>query len=274
MTFLREIPNLKHTNSNNFFLIAGPCVVENKAVLHEIAEKLIEITDKYQIPYFFKASYRKANRSKADSFQGIGDEEGLKILSEIKKTYKVPVVTDIHSAKEASIAAQHVDVLQIPAFLCRQTDILEAAAETGLPINIKKGQFLAPDSMKFVAEKVSNKGNGKIMLTDRGTMFGYQDLLVDFRSIPIMKSLGYPTIMDITHSLQQPNQTTGVSGGIPQQIETIAKAAIATGADGIFMETHPSPEKALSDGANMLALNKVEALLKKLSAIRECVNNF
>jgi len=273
MTFLQEIPGLKHRESNNFFLIAGPCVVENESILHEIATRLIELTDKHKIPYFFKASYRKANRSKSDSFQGIGDEEGLRLLKKIKNTYGIPVVTDIHSAKEAELAADYVDVLQIPAFLCRQTDILEAAAETGKIVNIKKGQFLSPDSMIFAAEKVSNKGNKNIMLTDRGTMFGYQDLLVDFRSIPTMKSFGYPAIMDITHSLQQPNQASGVSGGIPEQIETIAKAAIATGADGIFMETHPEPNKALSDGANMLALDKVDNLLKKLTALRQCVNS-
>lgn len=258
--------------SDNFFLIAGPCVIENEELLFTVAEKLIEITTKLNIPYLFKASYRKANRSKANSFQGIGDEQGLRMLKKINDIYDIPVVTDIHSAEEALIASHYVDVLQIPAFLCRQTDILEAAARTGKIVNIKKGQFLSAESMKFAAEKVTALNNPNVMLTDRGTMFGYQDLIVDFRGIPTLNSFGFPSIMDITHSLQQPNQLEGVSGGIPTQIETIAKGAIATGAKGIFMETHPNPSKAMSDGANMLALDKVEDLLTKLCKLKECVN--
>ena len=258
-------------NSNNFFLMAGPCVIENEQMPFEICEKLKEICDKLGINLIFKASYRKANRSKIDSFSGIGDEKALKILGEIRKKYQIPVVTDIHSAEEAAIAAEYVDILQIPAFLCRQTDLLLAAAKTNKIINIKKGQFLSAQSMKHVADKVLSIGNEKIILTDRGTMFGYQDLIVDFRSIPIMQSFNYPVVMDITHSLQQPNQSEGVSGGMPQMISTIAKAAIAVGANGIFMETHPNPSQALSDGKNMLALDKVEALLEKLIKIKKAL---
>ncbi len=258
-------------NSNKFFLMAGPCVIENEQMPFEICEKLKEICDKLGINLIFKASYRKANRSKIDSFSGIGDEKALKILGEIRKKYQIPVVTDIHSAEEAAIAAEYVDILQIPAFLCRQTDLLLAAAKTNKIINIKKGQFLSAQSMKHVADKVLSVGNEKIILTDRGTMFGYQDLIVDFRSIPIMQSFNYPVVMDITHSLQQPNQTEGVSGGLPQMISTIAKAAIAVGANGIFMETHPNPSQALSDGKNMLALDKVESLLEKLIKIKKAL---
>lgn len=258
-------------NSNNFFLMAGPCVIENEQMPFEICEKLKEICDKLGINLIFKASYRKANRSKVDSFSGIGDEKALKILGEIRKKYQIPVVTDIHSAEEAAIAAEYVDILQIPAFLCRQTDLLLAAAKTNKIINIKKGQFLSAQSMKHVADKVLSVGNKKIILTDRGTMFGYQDLIVDFRSIPIMQSFNYPVVMDITHSLQQPNQTEGVSGGMPQMISTIAKAAIAVGANGIFMETHPNPSQALSDGKNMLALDQVESLLEKLIKIKKAL---
>lgn len=258
-------------NSNSFFLMAGPCVIENEQMPFEICEKLKEICERLDINLIFKASYRKANRSKIDSFSGIGDEKALKILGEIRKKYALPVVTDIHSAEEAEMAAEYVDILQIPAFLCRQTDLLLAAAKTNKIINIKKGQFLSAQSMKHVADKVLSVGNEKIILTDRGTMFGYQDLIVDFRSIPIMQSFNYPVVMDITHSLQQPNQTEGVSGGLPQMISTIAKAAIAVGANGIFMETHPNPSQALSDGKNMLALDQVESLLEKLIKIKKAL---
>lgn len=262
--------NLKD-NSNKFFLMAGPCVIENEQMPFEICKKLKEICERLDIDLIFKASYRKANRSKIDSFSGIGDEKALKILGEIRKKYALPVVTDIHSAEEAEMAAEYVDILQIPAFLCRQTDLLLAAAKTNKIINIKKGQFLSAQSMKHVADKVLSVGNEKIILTDRGTMFGYQDLIVDFRSIPIMQSFNFPVVMDITHSLQQPNQTEGVSGGMPQMISTIAKAAIAVGANGIFMETHPNPSQALSDGKNMLALDQVESLLEKLIKIKKAL---
>lgn len=258
-------------NSNKFFLMAGPCVIENEKMPFEICEKLKEICERLDIDLIFKASYRKANRSKIDSFSGIGDEKALKILGEIRKKYALPVVTDIHSAEEAEMAAEYVDILQIPAFLCRQTDLLLAAAKTNKIINIKKGQFLSAQSMKHVADKVLSVGNDKIILTDRGTMFGYQDLIVDFRSIPIMQSFNFPVVMDITHSLQQPNQSEGVSGGMPQMISTIAKAAIAVGANGIFMETHPNPSQALSDGKNMLALDQVESLLEKLIKIKKAL---
>lgn len=256
---------------DSFFLIGGPCVIEDRETPFEIAEKLKEITSRLNINYIFKASYRKANRSRLDSFTGIGDIEGLEILKEISKKYNLPVVTDIHSAEEADMAAEYVDILQIPAFLCRQTDLLVAAAKTNKIVNIKKGQFLSAQSMKHVVEKVRESGNEKIMLTDRGTMFGYQDLIVDFRAIPIMQENNVPVIMDITHSLQQPNQSSGVSGGLPQMIETIAKASIAVGADGIFMETHPNPSMAKSDGANMLELSKVEDLLSKLLRIKQAL---
>lgn len=259
-------------NSNKFFLMAGPCVIENEQMPFEICEKLKEICERLDIDLIFKASYRKANRSKIDSFSGIGDEKALKILGQIRKKYALPVVTDIHSAEEAEMAAEYVDILQIPAFLCRQTDLLLAAAKTNKIINIKKGQFLSAQSMKHVANKVLSVGNEKIILTDRGTMFGYQDLIVDFRSIPIMQSFNLPVVMDITHSLQQPNQSEGVSGGMPQMISTIAKAAIAVGANGIFMETHPNPSQALSDGKNMLALDQVEGLLEKLVKIRKSLS--
>lgn len=258
-------------NSNKFFLMAGPCVIENEQMPFEICEKLKEICERLDIDLIFKASYRKANRSKIDSFSGIGDEKALKILGEIRKKYALPIVTDIHSAEEAELAAEYVDVLQIPAFLCRQTDLLLAAAKTNKIINIKKGQFLSAQSMKHVADKVLSVGNDKIILTDRGTMFGYQDLIVDFRSIPIMQSFNFPVVMDITHSLQQPNQSEGVSGGMPQMISTIAKAAIAVGANGIFMETHPNPSQALSDGKNMLALDQVESLLERLIKIKKAL---
>lgn len=256
---------------DGFFLMAGPCVIEDERMPFEIAEILVDITKRLGLEFIFKASYRKANRSRLDSFTGIGDEKGLKILGEIREKYNIPVVTDIHSAEEAERAARFVDVIQIPAFLCRQTDILVAAAKTDKVVNIKKGQFLSPEAMRFAMDKVADSGNEKIVLTDRGTMFGYHDLIVDFRAIPIMKSFGVPVVMDITHSLQQPNQSSGVSGGMPEMIASIAKAAIAVGADGIFMETHPDPKKAKSDGANMLPLSEVENLLSTLLKIRKAL---
>jgi len=269
-----NIPGLKFKESGNFLLIAGPCVVENEEIVNETAARLLELSEKYKIPFIFKASYRKANRSKADSFTGIGDIKALEILFKTRNRYAVPVLTDIHNPDEAAVAAEYVDVIQIPAFLCRQSDLLIAAAKTGKWINIKKGQFLSGASMAFAVEKVREAGNNNIMLTDRGNTFGYQDLVVDFRNIPEMQKNGVPVIMDITHSLQQPNQATGVTGGKPELIETIGKAAIATGADGIFIETHPDPSIALSDGANMLRLSEMENLLRKLIALRKTVNSF
>lgn len=269
-----NIPRLQYSDSGNFLLIAGPCVVESESILTETAEHLVALSEKYKLPFVFKSSYRKANRSKGGSFTGIGDREALKMLADIGKRYNVPVVTDIHNPDEAEMAAEYVDVLQIPAFLCRQTDLLTAAAKTGKCVNIKKGQFLSGNSMRFAVEKVRDSGNNNIMLTDRGNMFGYQDLVVDFRNIPIMRQIGVPVIMDITHSLQQPNQESGVSGGNPAMIETIGKAAISTGADGIFIETHPDPGKALSDGANMLKLSEMDDLLRKLVMLRNTINSF
>lgn len=247
-----------------FFLMAGPCVIEDETSPLHIAESLMEITTRLGIPYIFKASYRKANRSRLDSFTGIGDEKALKVLGKIRDTFGVPVVTDIHSVEEAAMAAEYADILQIPAFLCRQTDLLVAAAKTGKVVNIKKGQFLSGESMGFAVDKVKLSGNDKVMLTERGSMFGYQDLVVDFRNIPIMQGFGVPVVLDVTHSLQQPNQASGVTGGQPEMIGVIAKAGIAAGADGIFMETHPDPAHALSDGANMLQLDRVETLLGQL----------
>lgn len=271
---LNRISNIKHTGSGMFFLMAGPCVVEDADMLKTVAETACRITERLRIPYIFKASYRKANRSRLDSFSGIGDEKALKLLADIRRGFGVPVVTDIHNPEEAAIAAEYVDVLQIPAFLCRQTDLLVAAAKTGKVVNIKKGQFLAPEAMSFAAGKVRDAGNPNVMLTDRGTTFGYYDLIVDMRGIPAMQNLGYPVVMDITHSLQQPNQTSGVTGGQPEMIETIARASVAAGVDGLFIETHPNPAIAKSDGANMLALDRLESLLERLARIRETINAF
>lgn len=268
---IQNLPKIKFTDSGNFFLMAGPCAIESEDMALRIAEKIVRITEKHQIPFIFKGSYRKANRSRIDSFAGIGDEKALKILAKISQEFDVPTVTDIHAANEAAMAAEYVDVLQIPAFLCRQTDLLVAAAQTGKFVNIKKGQFLSAGSMKFAVDKVKDSGNNNVILTDRGNTFGYQDLIVDFRGIPEMKSFGVPVVMDCTHSLQQPNQTSGVTGGKPELIGTIAKAAIAVGADGLFIETHPEPENAKSDGANMLHLTLLENLLEKLIRIRQAV---
>jgi 2-dehydro-3-deoxyphosphooctonate aldolase (KDO 8-P synthase) len=260
---------------DNFFLIAGPCVVESEEICFDIAKTICSITQKLGIPYYFKASYRKANRSRADSFTGIGDEAGLNVLRKVKQTFNIPVVTDIHTPQEAEIAAGYgVDILQIPAFLSRQTDLLLAAGRTGCIVNIKKGQFLSPESMTFAIKKVNETNNNKVMLTERGSMFGYHDLIVDFRSIVEMKKTGCPVITDVTHSLQQPNQSNGISGGKPDLIETIARAAVVVGSDGIFIETHPDPQRAKSDGANMLKLSLLEPLLCRLVAIKQVVNNF
>ena len=259
-------------STENFFLLAGPCVIEGEDMAMRIAERVVAMTADRGIPYVFKGSYRKANRSRLDSFTGIGDENALRVLRRVRETFNIPVVTDIHSAEEAEMAAEYVDILQIPAFLCRQTDLLVAAAKTGRIVNIKKGQFLSPDAMRFAAEKVESEGGaGRVMLTERGTTFGYQDLVVDFRGIPQMKKFGHPVVMDITHSLQQPNQTAGVTGGMPEMIETIAKAAIAVGADGLFIETHENPAVAKSDGANMLRLDLLEELLDKLIRVRQAL---
>lgn len=251
--------------------MAGPCAIEGEEMAMNIAERIFEITNRLEIPFIFKGSYRKANRSRLDSFTGIGDEKALKILQKVGQKFDVPVVTDIHSAEEAAIAAQYVDVLQIPAFLCRQTDLLVAAAKTGKVVNIKKGQFLAPESMIFAINKVKESGNDKVWITDRGTMFGYQDMIVDFRGIPTMQSFDVPVVLDITHSLQQPNQTSGVTGGKPELITTIAKAGIAVGVDGLFLETHHNPAEAKSDGANMLHLDNLETMLEKLIRIRKAI---
>jgi 2-dehydro-3-deoxyphosphooctonate aldolase (KDO 8-P synthase) len=269
-----DIPGLQYSESGNFLLLAGPCVVESEKITFLIADKIKKVSDKLKIPFVFKASYRKANRSKLDSFAGIGDQEALQILRKIKNTFHIPVVTDIHSPEEALLAAEYVDILQIPAFLCRQTDLLLAAGNTGKVVNIKKGQFLSGVSMKFAIDKVLSTGNNKIFLTERGSMFGYNDLIVDYRNIPEMQQTGFPVIVDVTHSLQQPNQSSGVTGGNPEMIETIAKAAIAVGADGIFLETHPNPAEAKSDGANMLNLALLEPLIEKLAALRQAVNKF
>lgn len=265
------IPGIKHAQSNSFFLMAGPCAIEGKSMAMDIAAELVEITNELEIPLVFKGSYRKANRSRIDSFTGIGDENALQILAEVKEKYGIPVVTDIHESHEAAIAAQYVDVLQIPAFLFRQTELLVAAAKTGKFVNIKKGQFAASGAMQHAMQKCIDSGNENVVLTDRGNTFGYTDLVVDFRNIPEMKAFGAPVVMDITHSLQQPNQSSGVTGGKPQLIETIAKAAVAVGVDGLFIETHPNPSEAKSDGANMLPLSQLKGLLQKLQKIRQAV---
>ncbi|MDQ7947587.1 MAG: 3-deoxy-8-phosphooctulonate synthase [Pedobacter sp.] len=265
------LSKLKNTNSNNFFLMAGPCAIEGEDMALRIAEKIVELTTKLEIPFIFKGSYRKANRSKGDSFTGIGDEKALRILEKVGQTFDVPTVTDIHESAEAAMAAAYVDVLQIPAFLCRQTDLLVAAAQTGKYVNVKKGQFLSAGSMKFAVDKIIDSGNNKVILTDRGNTFGYQDLIVDYRGLPEMQSFGVPVVMDCTHSLQQPNQSSGVTGGKPALIATIAKAAIAVGADGLFIETHPDPASAKSDGANMLNLALLEDLLVKLIRVRQAI---
>lgn len=270
---LSSIPNIRNLESNNFFLIAGPCAVESEEICMQTAEELVRITNKFSIPYIFKASYKKANRSRLDSFTGIGDEKALTILSKVKKHLGVPVLTDIHSVDEANLAAEFVDVLQIPAFLSRQTDLLVAAAKTNKVINIKKGQFLSPGAMKFAAQKVIDSGNEKIILTDRGTMFGYSDIIVDYRGLIEMQQFGFPVVLDITHSLQQPNQASGITGGRPQLIETIARAGIAVGVDGIFAETHPDPSSALSDGENMIPLNDIENLVKNLATLRNAISS-
>jgi 2-dehydro-3-deoxyphosphooctonate aldolase (KDO 8-P synthase) len=269
--YLKDLFGSQQYDDKNFFLLAGPCVVESGELLFEVADKVSGICQRLGIPYIFKSSYRKANRTSGNSFTGLGDEKAMKLLRETGSKYSLPVVTDIHSPEEARIAAEYVDVLQIPAFLCRQTDLLVAAAETGKIVNVKKGQFVSGDAMKFAVDKIRNAGNNKVMLTERGTTFGYQDLVVDYRNIPAMKAHGVPVIMDVTHALQQPNLTTGITGGNPQMIGTIAKAAIAAGADGLFIETHPDPSVAKSDGANMLKLDLLEDLLKKLVTIRNAV---
>lgn len=270
---LNEIPKLKHTASNNFFLLAGPCAIEGEDMAMRIAEKIISITDMLQIPFIFKGSFKKANRSRIDSFTGIGDEKALKILKKVSNTFDIPTVTDIHENSDAAMAAAYVDVLQIPAFLVRQTDLVVAAAKTGKVINLKKGQFMSPESMKHAVQKVKDAGNNKAWITDRGTMFGYQDMIVDFRGIPTMRQYA-PTILDVTHSLQQPNQSTGVTGGRPEMIETIARAGIVNNVDGLFIETHFDPANAKSDGANMLHLDNLEGLLTNLVAIRKTIQQF
>jgi len=270
---IKSIPQIKNTESGNFFVLAGPCAIESEEMAMRIAEKLVSITDKLEIPYVFKGSFKKANRSRIDSFSGIGDEKALKILRKVSQTFHIPTVTDIHTNEDAAMAAQYVDVLQIPAFLVRQTDLVVAAATTGKVVNLKKGQFMSPESMKHAVQKVLDCQNENIMVTDRGTMFGYQDMIVDFRGIPTMQHYA-TTVLDVTHSLQQPNQTTGVTGGRPDMIETIAKAGIAVGVDGIFIETHFDPANAKSDGANMLHLDYFEGLMSRLVAIRKTINQF
>ncbi|WP_299112338.1 3-deoxy-8-phosphooctulonate synthase [uncultured Winogradskyella sp.] len=267
------IPKLKHTDSNNFFLLCGPCAIEGEDMALRIAEKVIKITNKLEIPYVFKGSFKKANRSRIDSFTGIGNEKALKILRKVSETFDVPTVTDIHEASDAAMAAEYVDVLQIPAFLVRQTDLVVAAAETGKVVNLKKGQFMSPEAMKHAVQKVKDAGNEQAWITDRGTMFGYQDMIVDFRGIPTMRKFA-PTVLDVTHSLQQPNQSIGVTGGRPDMIETIARAGVVNNVDGLFIETHFDPANAKSDGANMLHLDNLEGLLSNLVAIRKTINSF
>jgi 2-dehydro-3-deoxyphosphooctonate aldolase (KDO 8-P synthase) len=269
---LRKIPQIKHTEQNNFFLLSGPCAIEGEDMAMRIAETIVSITDALKIPYVFKGSFKKANRSRVDSFTGIGDEKALKILRKVSETFKVPTVTDIHEIGDAAMAAEYVDILQIPAFLVRQTDLVIAAAETGKTVNLKKGQFMSPESMKHAVAKVTDSGNEQVIITDRGTMFGYQDMIVDFRGIPAMKQYA-PVVLDVTHSLQQPNQASGVTGGRPALINTMARAGIAAGVDGIFMETHFDPANAKSDGANMLPLDQLEKLLTDLVRLRKTVNS-
>jgi 2-dehydro-3-deoxyphosphooctonate aldolase (KDO 8-P synthase) len=269
--YLKDLVQKQSYDPSNFFLIAGPCVVESEELVMEVADKVYAICKRLEIPYVFKASYRKANRTSASSFTGLGDDLGLDLIKKVGETFKLPTTSDVHAHDECAVAAKYVDILQIPAFLCRQTDLLLAAADTGKVVNVKKGQFLSGASMKFAVDKIRKAGNEQVMLTERGTTFGYQDLVVDYRNIPIMKEQGVPVVMDCTHSLQQPNQTSGVTGGNPQMIETIAKAAIATGADGLFIETHPNPAVAKSDGANMLPLHLLENLLEKLVRVRKSI---
>lgn len=268
---IEKLPKVKHTSSNNFFLLAGPCAIEGEDMAMRIAERVVKITDNLKIPYVFKGSFKKANRSRIDSFTGIGNEKALKILKKVSEAFDVPTVTDIHEASDAAIAAEYVDILQIPAFLVRQTDLVVAAAKTGKVVNLKKGQFMSPEAMQHAVKKVHDSGNDKAWITDRGTMFGYQDMIVDFRGIPTMRSYA-PTVLDVTHSLQQPNQSSGVTGGRPDMIETIARAGVVNHVDGLFMETHFDPANAKSDGANMLHLDHLENLLKNLVAIRQTVN--
>ena len=270
---LSLIPQLKHAESQQFFLLAGPCAIEGEDMALRIAERIVQITDRLEIPYVFKGSFKKANRSRVDSFTGIGDEKALKILAKVSQTFGVPTVTDIHEVSDAAMAAEYVDVLQIPAFLVRQTDLVVAAAATGKVVNLKKGQFMSPESMKHAVQKVLDSQNDQVMVTDRGTMFGYQDMIVDFRGIPTMRQYA-PVVLDVTHSLQQPNQSSGVTGGRPEMIETISRAGIAAGVDGLFIETHFDPANAKSDGANMLSLDLLEGLLTRLSAIRSTIVNF
>jgi 2-dehydro-3-deoxyphosphooctonate aldolase (KDO 8-P synthase) len=273
MMKLDKIPQIRYTNSDNFFLLSGPCAIESEEMALRIAEQIITITDKLEIPYIFKGSFKKANRSRIDSFTGIGDKKALKILRKVSETFHVPTVTDIHEVSDAAMAAEYVDILQIPAFLVRQTDLVVAAAETGKVVNLKKGQFMSPESMKHAVTKVTDCNNEQVMVTDRGTMFGYQDMIVDFRGIPTMREFA-PTVLDVTHSLQQPNQTSGVTGGRPDMIETIARAGVVNHVDGLFIETHFDPANAKSDGANMLDIKYLEKLLTNLVSIRKTINNF
>jgi len=271
--FRAVIPSLQYREGEGFLLIAGPCVVESRDMVFQIAEHLSQLSDKYKLPLVFKASYRKANRSRIDSFTGIGDELALGILQEVREQFALPVITDVHSPEEAALAAEFVDILQVPAFLCRQTDLLVACARTSSAVSVKKGQFLSPESMRFAVDKLLEAGNNRVLITERGTTFGYQDLVVDFRGIPVMQQFGFPVILDVTHSLQEPNQSSGVTGGKPELIETLARAGIAAGADGLFLETHPDPFKAKSDGANMLQMGLLDELLRKLTQLREVVIN-
>lgn len=266
-----NIDYLKSSKAGNFFLLAGPCVIEGESMAMHIAKHIMKVTERLDIPYVFKGSFRKANRSRLDSFTGIGDEKALRILAKVRETFGIPVVSDVHSTEDVAMAADYLDIIQIPAFLCRQTELLVAAARTGKIVNVKKGQFLSPGAMKFVAEKITASGNPNVLLTERGTTFGYTDLIIDYRGIPQMKEFGHPVILDITHSLQQPNQQSGVTGGMPSLIETVAKAGVAVGADGLFIETHHDPANAKSDGANMLRLDLLEGLLEKLVRIRQAI---